>query len=174
MDHSHNHTSTPNLPVTHPSLRDYVPLLSVFAVIIFATLAVCTKVGFTPDTVLGYSMGFFFLIFGLFKLLDISMFAHGYREYDLIAKNLPAWGYVYPFVELGLGGLYLAGDASPETLYLTIALSLITVASVSIKLAKRELVQCVCLGNVLRVPLTYVSLAEYAAMALMAVAMFVL
>lgn len=170
----HNHQATPNLPVTHPKLRDYVPLMSVFAVIIFATIAVCTKVGFTPDTVLGYSMGFFFLVFGLFKLLDIGMFAHGYREYDLIAKNLPAWGYIYPFIELGLGGLYLAGDSSQQTLLITAALSLITVASVSIKLAKREVVQCVCLGNVLRVPLTYVSLAEYAAMVLMAAAMFVL
>jgi len=173
MNHTHEHTTTPNLPVLHPKLRDYVPLLSVFAVIIFATLAVCSKVGFTPDTVLGYSMGFFFLIFGLFKLLDISMFAMGYREYDLIAKNLPAWGYVYPFVELALGGLYLAGDTSAGTLYITIALSLITVASVSIKLARRELVQCVCLGNVLRVPLTYVSLIEYAAMTVMAAAMFI-
>lgn len=170
----HDHHAPTNLPVTNPKLRDYVPLASVFAVIIFATIAVCTKVGFTPDTVLGYSMGFFFLIFGLFKVLDLAMFAHGYREYDLIAKNLPAWGYVYPFIELGLGGLYLASDTSAETLLITIALSIITVAGVSIKLAKRELVQCVCLGNVLRVPLTYVSLAEYAAMALMAAAMFVI
>lgn len=170
----HDHHAPTNLPVTNPKLRDYVPLASVFAVIIFATIAVCTKVGFTPDTVLGYSMGFFFLIFGLFKVLDLAMFAHGYREYDLIAKNLPAWGYVYPFIELGLGGLYLAGGTSAETLLITIALSIITVAGVSIKLAKRELVQCVCLGNVLRVPLTYVSLAEYAAMALMAAAMFVI
>jgi hypothetical protein len=170
----HDHHAPTNLPVTNPKLRDYVPLASVFAVIIFATIAVCMKVGFTPDTVLGYSMGFFFLIFGLFKVLDLAMFAHGYREYDLIAKNLPAWGYVYPFIELGLGGLYLAGDTSAETLLITITLSIITVAGVSIKLAKRELVQCVCLGNVLRVPLTYVSLAEYAAMALMAAAMFVI
>lgn len=170
----HDHHAPANLPVTNPKLRDYVPLMSVFAAIIFATVAVCVKVGFTPDTVLGYSMGFFFLIFGLFKVLDLPMFAHGYREYDLIAKNLPAWGYAYPFIELGLGGLYLAGDTSAQTLYITIALSLVTVVSVSIKLAKRELVQCVCLGNVLRVPLTYVSLAEYAAMALMAVAMFVI
>lgn len=173
MDHDH-HANTPNLPIAHPKLRDYVPLASVFAVIIFATIAVCSKVGFTPDTVLGYSMGFFFLIFGLFKVLDLGMFAHGYREYDIIAKNLPVWGYVYPFVELGLGGLYLSGDTSAETLYITIALSAVTVVSVWIKLARRELIQCVCLGNVLRVPLTYVSLIEYAAMALMAAAMFII
>jgi len=174
MDPNHTHTTTPNLPITHPTFKDYTPLLSVFAVIIFATLAVCSKIGFTADTVLGYSMGFFFLIFGLFKLLDIGMFAMGYREYDLIAKNIPAWGYVYPFLEIGLAGLYLAGDTSANTLYITIALSAITVISVWIKLAKRELVQCACLGNVLRVPLTYVSLVEYAAMAAMAAAMLVM
>lgn len=171
---AHKHAAMPNLPVTHPTFKDYMPLLSVFAVIIFATVAVCSKVGFTPDTVLGYSMGFFFLIFGLFKLLDISMFAMGYREYDLIAKNIPAWGYIYPFLEIGLAGLYLAGDTSANTLNITIALSAITVASVWVKLARREPVHCVCLGNVLRVPLTYVSLAEYAVMAAMALAMFVI
>jgi hypothetical protein len=176
MDNEHQHTltTTPNLPITHPKLKDYVPLLSVFAVIIFATLAICSKVGFTADNLLGYSMGFFFLIFGLFKLLDIGMFAMGYREYDIIAKNIPAWGYIYPFVELGLAGLYLAGDVTANTLNITIVLSVITVISVWIKLAKRELVQCVCLGNVLRVPLTYVSLIEYAAMAAMAIAMLVI
>lgn len=170
MDHTHS----PNLPVAHPKLGDYIPLLSVFAVIALATLAVCAKIGFSPDTVLGYSMGFFFLVFGLFKVLDLRMFAMGYREYDVIAKNLPAWGYVYPFVELGLAGLYLSGDTSPQTLLITIALSAITVVSVALKLAKHETVLCVCLGNVLKVPLTYVSLMEYAAMALMAVAMYLI
>jgi hypothetical protein len=168
--HSH-HTS--NLPVANPKLRDYVPLMLVIGVILLATLAVCVKVGFAPATLLGYSMGFFFLIFGLFKILDLGMFAMGYREYDIIAKRLPSWGYAYPFVELGLAMAYLAGLNTPWLNLLTTALSLVVVISVALKLQKREVIMCVCLGNVLKVPLTYVSLVEYLAMGLMALAMLV-
>jgi hypothetical protein len=102
------------------------------------------------------------------------MFAMGYREYDLIAKYVPAWGYVYPFIELALGGLYLAGINQPWLNWLTLILSAVVVLSVGLKLAKHETIMCVCLGNILKVPLTYVSLAEYAVMGAMAVWMLTL
>lgn len=170
MSINHQHVAIP-LPITHPKLRDYLPLAVVVCVIVGATLAVCAQTSFTFNHILGYSMGFFFLLFGMFKLLDLRNFAMGYREYDLITKNLPAWGYVYPFVELGLGGLFLLGDTEPRLLITTILLSVLTCVSVAIKLAKKEVIQCVCLGNILKVPLTYVSLVEYGLMGLMAVAM---
>lgn len=168
MDHSH-HT---NIPVTNPTFKDYIPLIVVIFGIIVATIITCAYVGFTPKHLLGYSMGYFFIVFGLFKALDLNNFARGYLEYDLITQKLPAWGYIYPFIELSLGGLYLLGMSDAQTLLTTISLSLITVISVWIKLRKKEVIHCVCLGNLLRVPLTYVSLVEYAIMGLMAVAMF--
>ena len=167
MDHT-------NLPIANPKLRDYVPLLLVIATIALGTLAVCTKIGFTPANLLGYSMGFFFLIFGMFKILDLGMFAMGFREYDLIAQRIPAWGYIYPFIELGLAAAYLAGLNTPWINGLTLTVSALIVVGVGIKLAKHETIQCVCLGNILKVPLTYVSLIEYAAMGFMAMWMFAL
>lgn len=164
MDHSH-HT---NIPPAKPTIKDYLPLLLVFSTIVIGTIGMCAQIGFSVQTVLGASMGLFFLIFGMFKVLDLSMFAMGYREYDLIAKYVPAWGYLYPFVELALGGLYLAGINQPWLNWLTLVLSAVVVAGVGIKLAKHETIMCVCLGNILKVPLTYVSLAEYAAMGAMA------
>lgn len=169
MDHSHH----VNLPVTNPTFKDYVPLMLVIASIIAATLITCIFTSYTLNNLLGYSMGYFFIVFGLFKVIDIRNFAMGYAEYDLITKNLPVWAYVYPFVELFLGMLYLLGDPSRGTLWATIALSLITVVSVWLKLRKHEQIHCVCLGNLLKVPLTYVSLVEYAIMGLMAVVMLV-
>lgn len=174
MDHSHHEHSTPNLPIANPTLKDYVPLLLVFSTIILGTIAICANVGFSVASVLGVSMGLFFLIFGMFKVLDLSMFAMGYREYDLIAKYVPAWGYLYPFIELSLGGLYLAGINTPWLNWLTLVLSAVVVVSVGLKLAKRETIMCVCLGNILKVPLTYVSLAEYAVMGAMAVWMLLI
>jgi hypothetical protein len=119
-------------------------------------------------------MGYFFVVFGAFKLLDLKNFAMGYAEYDLLTKNLPAWGFVYPFVELALGGLFLLGSPTKTTLIITILLSGLTVISVGLKLAKHEVIHCVCLGNILKVPLTYVSLVEYAIMGAMAVVMLFL
>lgn len=167
MDHSHH----VNLPVTNPTFKDYLPLTLVIAGIIVATVITCAFAGYNLNNLLGYSMGYFFIVFGLFKVIDIRNFAMGYAEYDLITKNLPLWGYVYPFVELALGGLYLLGQPSMTTLLVTIVLSLVTVISVSLKLSKHEQIHCVCLGNLLKVPLTYVSLVEYAIMGVMAVVM---
>ncbi len=167
MNHVH-------LPPTHPTLKDYTPLTLVVSGIVLATVLTCIFVGFNLNNLLSYSMGYFFLVFGAFKLADLRSFAMSYGEYDLITKNLPAWGYVYPFVEFGLGGLYLFGGADWRVDLLALILSGITVASVGIKLNKHETIHCVCLGNVLRVPLTYVSLVEYAIMGLMAVVMLLI
>lgn len=166
MDMSHIH-----LPPAKPKLQGYVPLVLVISGIIIATLVTNAFTGYSLSNFLGDSMGYFFLVFGFFKVIDIKNFAMGYAEYDLITKNLPPWGYIYPFVELSLGGLYLLGHPSQTTLLITIVLSLFTVVSVSIKLSKHETIHCVCLGNLLKVPLTYVSLVEYAIMGLMALVM---
>lgn len=167
MDH-------PHLPPTHPTLKDYLPLALVVGSIILATVITCSFAGFSLSNLLGYSMGYFFLVFGAFKLADLRGFAMGYAEYDLISKNLPAWGYVYPFVELSLGGLYLFGGADWRVDVIALVLSLITVLSVGLKLSKHETIHCVCLGNILRVPLTYVSLVEYGIMGAMAAVMLVI
>jgi hypothetical protein len=116
-------------------------------------------------------MGYFFVIFSLFKMIDLPAFAMGYQEYDLIAKRVKAWGYLYPFIELVLGVLYLLTINRPVLHIITIVMSAIICLSVLIKLSKHETFQCVCLGTVLKVPLTIVSLVEYAAMGVMAAIM---
>ncbi|HVI69031.1 MAG TPA: MauE/DoxX family redox-associated membrane protein [Magnetospirillaceae bacterium] len=166
MDHAHI-----NLPPAHPTFKDYGPLALVISGIIVATVITCGYAGFSFENLLGYSMGYFFLVFGAFKLADLRTFAMGYAEYDLITKNLPVWGYMYPFVELGLGGLYLSGQSDWRVDTITLVLSAMTVVSVWLKLRKHETIHCVCLGNLLKVPLTYVSLVEYAVMGVMAIVM---
>jgi hypothetical protein len=34
-------------------------------------------------------MGIFFLVFGLFKLLDLQGFVNGFQQYDFFAKKFP-------------------------------------------------------------------------------------
>lgn len=161
-------------PAGHPRLQDYLPLALVAAGIVAATLITCVFTAFSLNNLLSYSMGYFFVVFGAFKIADLRTFAMGYREYDLITKNLPVWGFMYPFVELALGGLYLFGFADQRLDIIALALSALTVLSVWLKLRRRETIHCVCLGNLLRVPLTYVSLVEYGVMGAMALIMLAL
>lgn len=113
-------------------------------------------------------MGFFFIVFSLFKMINIKGFAEGYSQYDLISKKWYGWGYIYPFVELALGILYI-GLVNDAWLHIaTIVVSALVVISVTIELKKHGNFYCACLGTVLKVPLTKVSLAEYLLMTIMA------
>lgn len=166
---SHMHPEPTSYPDT--GYRKWIPLTVVF-IYIFGLTAISTKLNSAPIySVLSYLMGYFFIVFSLFKMIDISAFAIGYQEYDIIAKRVKAWGYIYPFIELSLGVMYLLVVNNPALHIITIIMSFIICLSVLIKLAKHEKFQCLCLGTVLKVPLTIVSLVEYAAMGIMAAVM---
>jgi len=150
------------------SWTDWIPLVVVIAFIIISTVTVAYLTAFTLYNLLSYSMGFFFIYFSLFKMINLAGFAEGYHEYDLIAQKQKWWGFVYPFIELLLGVLYLAAINQPALHIVTIILTAVNCLGVGIKLAKKEKFHCACLGTVLKVPLTKVSLVEYASMGVMA------
>ena len=172
-DHNHNHSHDSEAGFTIPKTpwTDWLPLIVVIGYIIGLTVITSVLTGVSLFNVLSYSMGYFFVIFSLFKLINLSGFAMGYHEYDIISKHWYGWGYVAPFVELLLGILYLLKVDNPILHLTTIIFSIIIVIGVGIKLAKKETFICACLGTVLKVPLTKVSLVEYLFMALMAVPM---
>lgn len=160
-------------PLNH-KLSDYIPLFVVFAFIALSSTVYLKLTSYTLFNGMNAVMGFFFLYFSLFKLLDLPGFAEGYHEYDLIAHNFRLWGWIYPFIEVGLAYFYLIGNQSSWLYWMTIIITLINAIGVAIKLAKKEKFICACLGTVLKVPLTTVSLIEYSLMGLMAVAMLVI
>jgi len=172
MAHHHEeHNQSIQAIPTSDNWTKWIPLGIIFCYIAGLTI-IATRIGIsTPYAALSYLMGFFFVIFSLFKMIDLPAFAMGYQEYDLIAKRVKAWGYAYPFIELVLGVLYLLVINSPILHIVTIVMSAIICLSVLIKLSKHEKFQCLCLGTVLKVPLTIVSLIEYAAMGIMAAIM---
>lgn len=152
---------------------DWIPLGVLIAYIIGLSLILMSLTTWSWYHFLSYSMGFFFIMFSLFKMINIKGFAEGYSQYDLISKKLYSWGYVYPFVELALGILYI-GLVNDAWLHIaTIIISILVVISVAIELKKHGNFYCACLGTVLKVPLTKVSLAEYLVMAVMATIMLI-
>lgn len=177
MHQHYNEPGTSSKSALNPtkySLRDYVPLIVVFAVIALSSAAHVYVTGATVSSWSMALMGYFFLFFALFKLIDLSGFKDGFAHYDIIAKRVPIWGYIYPFVELGLGLLYLLAFQDPLLYVVTILITVVNVISVLIKLAKKEVFMCACLGTVLKVPLTTVTLIEYGLMGIMAIGMLAL
>ncbi len=141
-------------------LLTYKPLLIILAVCLIAS-------AFMPLYWMPAFMGLFLLMLALLKFLDLEGFAKGYSTYDLIAQKWHFWGYIYPFVELFLGLMFLSG------LHLLIPsiLTLLTmsVAGVGVFEAVRQNrdIKCACLGTLIKLPLTSVSIVENAGMAVM-------
>jgi hypothetical protein len=173
MNHDHHaHESNNQMrsalhPLSH-SLKDYVPLIAVLGFIFISTVIYVVLQGNTFLIWMNALMGFFFLFFALFKFIDLPGFAEGYHEYDLIAQRFKPYAWTYPFIEVVLAVFYLLGIVNPWLYIFTIIVMAINVASIWIKLARREAFMCMCLSTVLKVPLTTVSLVEYGSMGIMA------
>lgn len=113
-------------------------------------------------------MAGFFLVFSAFKLLDIKGFAEGYATYDLLAQIWYPYGFIYPFIELSLGVLYLTDCLPRTTQLLTILIMGFSSMGVINSLLKRQKLRCACLGTILKVPLSTVTLIEDLTMVILA------
>jgi hypothetical protein len=119
-------------------------------------------------------MGFFLVVFSMFKFFDMEGFADGFQMYDLLARQARPYAHVYPFLELGLGLGYLA-HFQPVFIY-SATVIIMTFGSLGVFNALRKDLDlnCACMGTVLHVPLSTVALVEDLGMAAMATVMLVL
>jgi len=116
---------------------------------------------------MGFMAGFY-IVFGAFKLLDVPAFARSYAQYDVIAKILPGWGYVYPFVELALGFGFLFWLDMRLLSWAALILSLIGAVGVIQANLSKQPIECACLGTVFKLPMSVVTVIENLGMAAMA------
>ena len=121
-----------------------------------------------------YFMAGFFLVFSFFKLLDVRGFADAFKGYDVIARTLPLWANVYPFVELALGISYLLNAFPFATNIATLVLMLVGAIGVLKSLLKSKAIRCACLGTALNLPMTTITLVEDLGMAAMAGMMLIM
>jgi hypothetical protein len=133
-----------------------------------ATARQLPAASFAPMPWMHDFMGLFLVVFSMFKFFDLEGFADGFHMYDLLAKRVRPYGYLYPFLELGLGLAYLA-RWNPAIIYpATVMLMLFGAAGVFVALKKGLDLECACMGTVLHVPLSTVALVEDLGMAAMA------
>ena len=116
-------------------------------------------------------MAGFFLVFGAFKLLDIKGFRDAYSTYDLLAKRWENYGFIYPFLELGLGFAFLFQFEVNTTFWLSFILMSFSSLGVIQAIMQKRKIQCACLGTVLKLPMSTITLVEDLGMAVMALIM---
>ncbi len=109
---------------------------------------------------MNYFMAGFFITFSFFKFLDLRAFADSYSMYDLLAKRVRTYGFVYPFIELAMGIAYLTHFAPNSTYIATIAVMGFSSLGVIQSVLDKKKIKCACLGAVFNLPMTTVTIIE--------------
>jgi copper chaperone CopZ len=161
--------------VDNPSwLATYKPLLLIFSYILLVALAVeYTQGDFELHRFMPNFMAGFFLVFSFFKLLNLQGFADSYAMYDLLAMRFKPYGYLYAFIELGLGIAYLLAWQPTLTNWLTLIVMAFSSLGVIRAVANKQKIRCACLGAVFNLPMSTVTIIEDLLMALMALWMLI-
>ncbi len=154
--------------MTTSTFRDYIPLVIIFLVIMSFVLVRQLISGWDLHSAMNDFMAGFFLVFGAFKLLNLSAFAGAYSIYDIIAKRSAIYPYLYPFIEIALGIAYLFRLFPTATNLITLIVMILSSIGVAQELAQKRTIECACLGTVFKIPMTYVTLFEDLLMAGMA------
>lgn len=156
-------------------VETYKPILLIFFYITLITsLIQFSNHHFDFMIWMQHFMAGFFLVFSFFKLLNLKGFADSYVMYDVIAKRVPVWAYVYAFVELGLGIAYAINFNPFVTNLTTLIVMSISIIGVLQSVLNKKKIQCACLGAVFNLPMSTVTIIEDALMIVMSAAMLIL
>jgi len=100
-------------------LHQLFPLFLIFGYITVASILLNINPWDGNSFMLDF-MGLFYIVFSFFKLLDLKGFPESFKMYDPLAKIIPSYGWVYPFIELALGVLFLMRVQIPLALIITL------------------------------------------------------
>jgi copper chaperone CopZ len=118
-------------------------------------------------------MGLFYIVFSFFKMLDLKGFPDSFRMYDPLAKKIPIYAILYPFIETALGLLFLMRFETEIALWITLVILGVTTVGVTKTLLDKKSIRCACLGTALKLPMTEATFIENAIMIVMAIFMLI-
>lgn len=153
-------------------IKQLFPLILILGYITIISIVMNAQ-NFNADNFMLDFMGIFYLVFSFFKLLDLKGFPKSFGMYDPIAKKIPFYGNIYPFIEIALGILFLTRYQIGIALIATIFILGVTTFGVARVLANKKTIQCACLGTVLKLPMTKATIIENSIMLIMALLMLI-
>ena len=148
-------------------IKQLKPLFIILGYIFIASILLNYKNWNSSNAMLDF-MGLFYIIFSFFKILDVKGFSMSFRMYDPLAKQAPIYGYIYPFIEVILGMMFLIRFEVNIALILTLIVLGITTIGVTQTLINKRNIKCACLGTTLNLPMTEATFIENAIMIIMA------
>ncbi len=153
-------------------IRQLFPLFLIFGYITMASVLMNIRPWSMSSAMLDF-MGLFYIVFSFFKFLDLKGFPGSFRMYDPLAKVVPIYAWVYPFIEVVLGLMFLTRFEISIALVATLIVLGITTIGVTRILMQKKSIQCACLGTALKLPMTKATFIENSIMILMAIAMLI-
>lgn len=151
-------------------LQQLKPLLLIIFYITTASLLLHNKDWSWNEFMLDF-MGLFYIVFSFFKMLDLKGFPESFKMYDPLAKRIPLYGWLYPFIETVLGLMFLMRFEVDIALVITLIVLGTTTIGVLKTLLDKKHIRCACLGTVLKLPMTEATLIENTIMMAMAILM---
>jgi len=148
-------------------IKQLKPLFIILGYILISSILLNYK-NWNPSNAMLDFMGLFYIIFSFFKILDIKGFSISFSMYDPLAKQAPIYGYIYPFIEVLLGMMFLIRYEVNIALILTVIVLGITTIGVTQTLMNKRSIECACLGTTLNLPMTEATFIENALMIIMA------
>ncbi len=153
-------------------LQQLKPLLLIFLYLFSAAILLNYEAWDSQNFMLDF-MGLFYIVFSFFKLLDLKGFPESFKMYDPLARLIPAYGWVYPFIELALGLMFLMRFQIITALIVTVVILGITTIGVTKTLLDKKSIQCACLGTALKLPMTEATFIENSIMLVMAISLLI-
>ena len=147
-------------------LAKLFPLILILSYISLTSIII--NFGRSLDDLMMDFMGIFFIVFSFFKFLDYKSFPNSFAMYDPLAKALPLYGWIYPFIETILGLMFLFRFQLFTSIVITILSLSITTYGVVNVLKNKQTIQCACLGTAIKLPMTIATLVENGIMIIMA------
>jgi copper chaperone CopZ len=149
-------------------IKQLKPLFIILGYILITSILLNFKDWNLTNAMLDF-MGLFYIIFSFFKILDIKGFSTSFKMYDPLAKKITIYGYIYPFIEILLGVMFLTRIEVNIALLTTIVILGITCAGVTQTLLNKRSINCACLGTTLKLPMTEATFIENVIMIIMAI-----
>lgn len=162
------------LSVVYDQVKTYMPvILIMLGILAFTLFQQFVLAGFFfLHFALQTYMATFFIVFSLFKLINLKGFVSSFRQYDVIAQDSELYAYAYPFIELGLG---IASAFNWQHNFVNaITITVMSIGSIGVikALRSKRKIQCACLGGFFNLPMSKVALFEDVSMIVMAVLMY--
>ena len=148
----------------------YRPIVAIFSMTLLMALSIeWATNGLSSPLAVGESfIALSMCVLAILKLRDLESFANQFLGYDLLARRLVRYAYVYPFAEAFAGVGMLAGILDPLVSATALFIGGAGAASVikAVYIDRREL-RCACVGGNSNVPLGFISLTENVMMLVM-------